>query len=58
MKLKLHILENEEFRDLKFQRIEFTKNDEVFSNKIFVDPLFNLKKDFHPESKGVRIKGQ
>ena len=58
MKLKLHILENEEFRDLKFQRIEFTKNDEVFKNKIFVDPLFNLKKDFHRESKGVRIKGQ
>ena len=58
MKLKLHILENEEFRDLKFQRIEFTKNDEVFRNKIFVDPLFNLKKDFHTESKGVRIKGQ
>ena len=58
MKLKLHILESEEFRDLKFQRIEFTKNDEVFKNKIFVDPLFNFKKDFHPESKGVRIKGQ
>ena len=36
-----------EFKDFKFQqnlRIEFTKNDEPFKNKIFADPWFGLER--------------
>ena len=36
-----------EFEELSFQQnlwIEFTKNDEVFKNKIFSDPWFDSEK--------------
>ena len=36
-----------EFKDFKFQqnlRIEFTKNDEPFKNKIFADPWFGVER--------------
>ena len=36
-----------EFKEFKFQqnlRIEFTKNDKVFKNRIFADPWFDSEK--------------